>query len=518
MHVVGSTIMYKHLGGSSYEITLRLYRDCSPGNVVLPNSVTIQVRDVNGNLFSPDRSVNIQLDSTLPVPSYLSACIPNPGLCYEQGFYTTIVNNLPSAPGGYHLYYQYCCRSTSLNNVVNPLSTGMSIYAFIPEQNLVGSNSSPVWNLDPPLFECQGNPMNYDYGATDADGDSLVFTYYTPYTDPAPTFPSGVATFTPITWVAGFGANNSCGGPNLTMSSQNGFITGAPPNIGMFQHGMKCEEYRNGVKIAEINRDYPFVVVTCPPTPLSAFFAPAVICLGTTAQFQNNSLNATTYHWDFGVLTQTNDTSNVANPSWLYTSPGVYTVTLVANPYTACADTSTQVITVSQVHAAFSVNDTLYVGNLSQFTDSSWTSNNSSIVMWTWDFGDGSPTSSQQNPTHIYAIDSTYTVTLIVISADGCTDTITMNVFVDLSNSIFENSISPIGIMPNPSDGTFTISLPGENENGLLRITDLAGRIIFQEDCGNKKLLELKLNVSPGIYFVEYSSAQNKSVQKILIK
>ncbi|PIQ16224.1 MAG: hypothetical protein COW67_04260, partial [Flavobacteriales bacterium CG18_big_fil_WC_8_21_14_2_50_32_9] len=39
-----------------------------------------------------------------------------------------------------------------------------------------------------------------------------------------------------------------------------------------------------------------------------------------------------------------------------------------------------------------------------QFTDLSTPVPGSNIVAWDWDFGDGSPNSNQQNPTHTYPL------------------------------------------------------------------------------------------------------------------
>ena len=56
--------------------------------------------------------------------------------------------------------------------------------------------------------------------------------------------------------------------------------------------------------------------------------------------------------------------------------------------------------------------------------------NGSPITTWSWDFGDGF-TSASQNPSHQFAGNGTYGVTLIVATAAGCTDTITRQVTIN---------------------------------------------------------------------------------------
>lgn len=73
---------------------------------------------------------------------------------------------------------------------------------------------------------------------------------------------------------------------------------------------------------------------------VAAFSAP-MICEGTAFTFSNNSLNATTYAWDFGDGT----TSNAANPTHTYTTAGTYTVILMASDGT-CSDVYSQVVVV----------------------------------------------------------------------------------------------------------------------------------------------------------------------------
>jgi len=76
-----------------------------------------------------------------------------------------------------------------------------------------------VFNLFPPLFICVNQPFTFNHAATDPNGDSLVYSLYTPYNDvPAPTFPGNNATFTPITWVGGYNATNPLGQLHLALT------------------------------------------------------------------------------------------------------------------------------------------------------------------------------------------------------------------------------------------------------------------------------------------------------------
>jgi len=62
---------------------------------------------------------------------------------------------------------------------------------------------------------------------------------------------------------------------------------------------------------------------------------------GGTVYFTNTSTGATEYLWRFG----TGDVSTAPSPSYAYTQPGTYTVTLVAINFN-CRDSISQTITV----------------------------------------------------------------------------------------------------------------------------------------------------------------------------
>jgi PKD repeat protein len=71
--------------------------------------------------------------------------------------------------------------------------------------------------------------------------------------------------------------------------------------------------------------------------------------------------------------------------------------------------------------------------DLIQFTDKS-TDSDGSVVSWSWDFGDGT-TSTSQNPTHQYFSAGTYTVTLTVTDDGGATGSSSQDIFVGTLNA-----------------------------------------------------------------------------------
>src|SRR5262249_33920765 len=55
---------------------------------------------------------------------------------------------------------------------------------------------------------------------------------------------------------------------------------------------------------------------------------------------------------------------------------------------------------------------------------------NTDITNWEWDFGDGSPVSHAQNPSHTYAQGGTYEIRLTITRANGMTSSIRKSVTV----------------------------------------------------------------------------------------
>lgn len=147
--------------------------------------------------------------------------------------------------------------------------------------------------------------------------------------------------------------------------------------------------------------------------PLTAGFSTNVDsgCGPLTVSFSDASIpNVTSWEWSFPGGTPA--TSTAQNPQVVYQTPGTYDVALVIGNGTENASI-TQAATIEVLDsptANFTASNNLLELSLTN------TSTNTSSYLW--DFGDGT-TSNEFSPTHTYAEDGTYTVTLVSSSSCG---------------------------------------------------------------------------------------------------
>jgi len=437
-HIIGGEIIYTHLGGSSYLITLKVYRDCDPASVDFAANYTINVRQANGAVPPTGASFSLPMQERDTLDPPIDTCAFDPGVCVEEAIYSKVVS-LPPGVGGYHLWFTICCRNGSIDNLTSPLTTQETFYAWIPENNIWLTNSSPSFSNFPPVFVCQGVDLDLDFSATDPDGDFITYSFYQPYHTgvffdadappdnwacPTVTYSSaGFSATDPLDFAPGFV-------PGLTISA-SGIINGIPPNLGQYVVGVMINEFRDGVFIGRKTRDFQFNVLACPP-PQNAGIGSVDGCSGSLINFDNESgAGANGFWWDFGTGNPA-DTSILENPSFDYTPYGLgpFTVTLIAQKGTLCADTTIITVTISDVIADFTGPDTLCVNESGTWIDASVPEVNGTVDYWEWDFGDGA-TASVANPSHAYSASGDYVITFIVGTDVGCFDTITKTVHVN---------------------------------------------------------------------------------------
>jgi gliding motility-associated-like protein len=162
------------------------------------------------------------------------------------------------------------------------------------------------------------------------------------------------------------------------------------------------------------------LVVIQPPPPVADFVGSGEGCVPLTINFDNKSLNASQFLWDFGD----GNTSSGTNPSYTYFQPGTYTVKLTAfgpngNDQLIKVDS---VVVRPKANAFFEAKPAVISvpGQAVLFLNLS-----SNATTWLWDFGDGN-TSNLTQPEHFYQEPGEYFPTLIATNALNCADTFSL--------------------------------------------------------------------------------------------
>lgn len=490
-HIVGGEIYYDNLGGNNYRITLKLYRDCFTGIAAYDNPASIFIFNSAGIFID---SLEIPFPGSIVLPSTLNnPCFTPPtNICVEEAIYQAVIN-LPPTPGGYDIVYQRCCRNNTILNLDNPGDVGSTYMAHIPDASQANNNSSPRFVNFPPIFLCAGIPLSFDHSATDPDGDSLYYELCDPFTglDPGcpilgvtagpgcPQIPSpppytfvpwlGTGTGTPI-YNATFPMNAS---PAVAVNGINGLMTGTPTTLGQWVVGVCVSEYRNGILLDVNKRDFQFNVVNCPNLPVASIPNQQTFCNGFQVNFNQTSLNAFTYHWNFGDPSTTLDTSNVMMPSWTYNSAGTYTVTLIINPGTLCADTASNIFLVEPLldPSFISPSGECLESNSFNFTAGGSFEGTGTFI---WNFGvDASPSiSNLQNPSNVVFNSSGNFPVTLTITENGCTESYTGAVQVHPRPQAIFSLSSSVSCILNPvqfinnSTGNMPLSYFWDFDNG----------------------------------------------------
>ncbi len=138
-------------------------------------------------------------------------------------------------------------------------------------------------------------------------------------------------------------------------------------------------------------------------------------------QFTDASTNVPgSWAWNFGDGTPNNTEQN---PVHTFSSVGTYSVTLIAtNPGGSSGITKTEFVTVipQPPIVEFAANTTEGCWPLCvQFADTSPGTPAYGPTAWQWNFGDGTPNSTEQNPVHCYMTTGVYAVTLTATNDGG---------------------------------------------------------------------------------------------------
>ncbi len=413
-HIVGGDIYYDYLGNNQYRFYVNVYRDCFSSGAAYDSPLNFSVFRISNNSRFGD--YEFAFNGSQPVPTnFNNPCGTAPtNICTEISVYQQVIT-LPPLAGGYRVAYQRCCRGPNINNLITPEDTGLTLSVDVPTSaNNNYINSSPRFTNYPPLVLCNNDELIFDHSATDPDGDALVYSLVTPYAggdalNPMPV-PIPPPNYPLVTWAGGFSATQPLGaGSTLTINPVTGVISALPSMTGRFVVGIQVQEYRNGVLLSTMIRDFIFQVFNCNivlgavlPTQQQLPNYTGSCDGNLQVQFINNSFGAVAYSWNFGVPGVTTDVSSAFQPTFNYPDTGTYIVTLVANPGQNCTDTAyMEILLYNEMNINFDVIDTVcQINNSFDFVPITDAPAGSS---YDWDFGPNSNplNSTLQNPQNI---------------------------------------------------------------------------------------------------------------------
>lgn len=451
-HIVGGEITYRCLGNDSFEITLTVYRDCYNGVPGFDNPASVGVYEVGSdsvlirnlalvyNEFSNDTLPIILNNPCLTVP---------PDVCVHKATYR-IITTLPFNPKGYYLVYQRCCRNKLIRNLPDPLDTGISFVAEVSAESQMLCNRSATFDNWPPVAICVHQPIDFDHGASDLDGDSLAYRLCTPYSgadplQPAPS-PPLAPPYSEVLWLdPPYNLSNILGGDPLSIDPYSGFMTGVPSTIGNFVVGVCVDEFRDGMLLSTTRRDFQYNVADC-GEPNAAFFQPGLLCDNLSVTFTNQSTNTDLFEWVFDWDNNPGIRANTFSPTHVYPDTGTYRVALIAAPGLICADTFFQVITIVGTPGVLDISvipSEILIGQTAQLT-----ANFPNAVTYEWAPEPTLSNTNVANPVANPEQTTTYTVTATL--ANGCqrSGTVTLRVVpppCDVPLVFFPTAFSPNG-------------------------------------------------------------------------
>ena len=473
-HIVGGEAYYTFVRYNSdttevtYSIEFVMYRDTESMGAQFdsPAIFGIYEQQPDGSWDFID-SENQGNGTVIPVVADDDPCVDEPDNVGVEKTNYKFEYTFDMIDRNYLIAYQRCCRNNTINNIRDPGDTGAVFDIEISAAAQNAGNSSPQFQKFPPIFICRGLDLLFDHSATDIDpeGDVLRYTFCAPFEsggtvdvntggnmgccecvrpNPAECRPGyGNVVFTPP-----FTAQMPlAGNPVVSIDPLTGIITGTPETVGQFVVGVCVEEFRNGILLSTIRRDFQFNVVTCTPTVIAEFDNEVIDPVGGTGMddckgFAINSCGENTisiindsrqednifaYHWTFfnpdgSVLNDVEGGPEVRDIDVTFPGIGEYQGRMILNEGTDCSDSACFFINIfPSIDADFTFDyDTCVAGPI-DFTDLSVTGAAGGIVDWSWSY-QNVEFADDMNPSSMFPDPGSLPIRLVVEDDNECTD------------------------------------------------------------------------------------------------
>lgn len=284
---MGGNVDFRYVEGSSYRLGVRVIIDCQHSNEVAwfeNDGINIGMYSRSSNQLVDFFKVSLKEGKNEQVkPSRDDCDLEIPFCMMVLAYYDTFTFDplVYDDPQGYYFSWERCCRNAKVSNLSRPSETGMAFYAEVPPFSQ--KNSLPRVNRVPITLLCANSLFNYDFNIRDSDGDEIKVSLTEPLKggtsqnkpndwnigkdprlEPGP--------YAPVVWSGNFGVDNIMNGdPDITLDESTGRLTVRPRASGTFVFALKVEEFRDGVKLGQMNMEMQYVVQQCSSNPSPSF-------------------------------------------------------------------------------------------------------------------------------------------------------------------------------------------------------------------------------------------------------
>lgn len=276
-HIVGGEPQLLHLSDDQYRVGLVLYFDDINGDRSAFD-FEINVHAYSKRTNEKIKTFRIALKENFIIPFSQPDCAKGEIKVRRMYYWTdkTLKAEDFADSEGYYMVWERCCRNAIIDNVNEPNKIGQAFYMEFPA--LQNSDGTKFINSTPSLFNafadypCVNQPFYMDLGSTDPDGDSLAYRLVSPLKgfssddlvgltpEPRP------GPYPKVEFINGISISNMIpGNPALQIDSKTGIISVTPSTAGLFVFAIACDEFRNGIKIGEIRKEFQLLVLDCPP-------------------------------------------------------------------------------------------------------------------------------------------------------------------------------------------------------------------------------------------------------------
>jgi hypothetical protein len=473
------------------------------------------------------------------------------------------LNGTPPSSGWTFSWTAPCCRPYA-SNLSNSSSAASTAYAKM-YVNPINSNqcfdSSPhfIEPLSEP-FHCNGE-LNVNYGAIDEDSDSLVYqfeqlnvNYATEYSFNNPLPDSNI--------------NN--GNRVAYLNPNTGIIDAKVLNIGSYMISVRVDAWRNGSLMASVNRERLITLQNCPTLPNNNPNDLPIISLGASSNFHQLKIKAGDSIQLSLALSDTNTTVSTTGLQQVKLFPEAAMFAsdfqdTLACPNPPCATLTNQTPQYDTIDFRYSLVGVGAVGtnfkwktDCNHLTDSGKTKKYYFYLLGRDDhcplpavnhgvievevepllvnglqFLNGSLSSLDTVDQYqwydcvndsiiIGATSSSFTPIqngdyAVILQNGNCRDT--SNCYsvttVGLDENHFKNSIN---FYPNPSNGLVNIEVAQKQMLLQVKVRNIHGQLVQEENYKNQNQLQLQLNGKAGIYFIELINAKGERANLKLVK